>query len=428
MHSLILALLLAPLVASVAFVLQDGLRSGIPRLEIDASVMELPTPVWCGDCLRLGVSSALDGDRAFLGDDGRRDGPPHAGMVIEYLRRHHTWHITRILQSPLKQSGDEFGAAIALDGDRLMVSAPGDPIDGQPGGQVWIYTRVQDELRIESVLSPIDPAPGMSFGHAIALRGDLAVVGTPCFDLDQNWDNGRVEIHRRVAGGWQREAVLDPPHPATSTRFGWSVAIASDAQHVLIGAPGVDAPEDRAGAVYVASSSHGGNWTLSSPLHGINPRALDRFGSAVETDRNLAIIGAEGADGGAENSGAIAVATITEHPRILAQLMEPAESGGRLGTTIAAAANRFAATIPGHRATKNLRGRVRIFTSTSMGFLPTLDIDPGPGVPPLGASIAIDEEHVLVTAIADQDGIPEPGRAWLIPLKRIEHGLSKSPR
>ena len=428
MHSLILAMLLAPLVASVAFAFQDGLRSGIPQLEIDASVMELPTPVWCGDCLRLGASSAIDGDRAFLADDGRRDGPPHTGMVIEYLKRHHTWHITQLLQSPLNQVGDEFGAAMVLDGDQLLVSAPGDPVDGQPGGKAWIYTRSQGEWRIESVLSPIDPAPGMAFGHAIALRGDIAVVGTPRFDLNQNWDNGRVEIHRRMPGGWERVAVLDPPHPATSTRFGWSVAIAPGGEHVVIGAPGVDTPEDRAGAVYVAGCSRSGIWTLSSPLYGINPQPLERFGSAVATNRSLAIIGVEGANSGAEHSGEIALATIGEHPRILAQLTEPAESGGRLGTTIAAATNRFAVTIPGHRSTKNLRGRVRIFASTSNGFMPTLDIDPGPNVPPLGASIAIDDEHLLVTAIADEDGIPQPGRAWLIPLQPVEHGLSTGSR
>ena len=428
MHSLILVMLLAPLVASVAFALQDELRSGIPQLEIDASVMELPTPVWCGDCLRLGASAAIDGDRALLADDGRRDGPPRTGMVIEYLRRHHTWHITQVLQSPLNQIGDEFGSEMALDGDRLLVSAPGDPVNGQPGGQAWIYTRDQDEWRIESVLSPVDPAPGMGFGHSIALRGDLAVVGTPRFDLNQNWDNGRVEIHRRISGRWERAAVLDPPHPATSTRFGWSVAIASGGEHVLIGAPGVDTPEDRSGAVYVARSSRGGTWTLSSPLYGIDPQPLDRFGSAVATNRNLAVIGVEGASGGAEHAGAIALATIAEHPRILAQLIEPAESGGRLGTKLAAAINRFAVTIPGHRATKKLRGRVRIFSSTPDGFMPTLDVDPGPNVPPLGASIAIDGEHLLVTAIAPEDGLPQPGRAWLIPLPPVEHELSADSR
>ena len=386
----------------------------VPREHPNEIGVELPTPTWCGDCLRLGISAAISGDLAILGDDGRRDGPPKAGILAMYRLVQGRWQPTEGIQAPLPCIGDAFGASIALDGDRLLVGSPGDPVGGPSGGRAWIYQHRDGRWQPEAVLAPVDPHPGLGYGWSVALRGDLAAVGSPSWDHDGNWDLGRVEIFRRSAHGWHREAVLDAPMQATSTRFGWAMAFTSDGQQLLIGAPGYDLPVDRAGAVFAARDVGDGYWALTGQLQRTDPRPLDRFGGAIGCTSSHAVIGIEGSDLVQRNAGAIAVANTSPDFRLTAEHVEPAETGGRLGARIAARHGLAAAWAGGVQTRDEGRGLVRIMRYSKGDFHPVLDLHGHADLPPIGAAIAVDGQQVLITAVVDEDGIPQPGRAWIV--------------
>ncbi|MCH2160770.1 MAG: FG-GAP repeat protein [Phycisphaerales bacterium] len=389
-------------------------RQEVPRAHPDLAWVELPTPPWCGDCLRLGVSAAIAGDLAILGDDGRRDGPPKAGMLITYQLANNRWQPTGAIQAPVPTIGDEFGSAIALDGDRLLVGSPGDPVGGPQGGMAWIYHLEDGQWHPESMLAPSDPHPGRGYGWSVAISDDLAAVGSPSYDHAGNWDVGRVEIFRRSSTGWYREAVLDPPLPATSTRFGWALAFTSDRQQLLIGAPGFDLPVDRAGAVFAAADLRNGNWSLDRQLQRSEPDALDRFGGAIGCTSSHAVIGIEGSDLGGQNAGAIAVARTSPNFRLVAEHAEPSQPGGRLGSRIAARNDLVAVRAGGVQPMRGGQGLIRIMRYSKGDFHAVLDLDGQPDLPPIGAAVAVDGEQVLLTAIVGEDGVPEPGRAWVI--------------
>ena len=75
--------------------------------------------------------------------------------------------------------GDSFGVAISVDGDTAIVGT--DQASGSPDAEVYVLrhnslTGVWDEV---ASLIPSDPTSIDDFGSTVSLSGDTAVVGAP---------------------------------------------------------------------------------------------------------------------------------------------------------------------------------------------------------------------------------------------------------
>jgi hypothetical protein len=132
-------------------------------------------------------------------------------------------------------------------------------------------------------------AAGAEAGHAVALEGDMLVVGVAA--------NGSASVYRRDHGGpdqWGQVAVLQGAPPAAGDLFGEAVAIAGDT--ILVGAPGYVGPGHGSRA-YVFARDLGGpdNWGLAVTLEG-NALPLwsgfDKYGLALGLFDDWAVIGA----------------------------------------------------------------------------------------------------------------------------------------
>lgn len=379
---------------------------------------ELPTPRGCGDCLRLGVAAAAAKGLVLLADDGRRDGPPQPGFVATFQTSPTGWQPSEALFAPGAIPGDEFGAALAYDGTHLIVGAPGDGIGGPSGGAAWIFLRTQEGWLAETCLTPLEPLPGGSFGESVALSGDLVAVGASRHDRNGASDVGRVEVFRRHHDAWHRESVIDPSSTTTSLRFGSSLEFSWNGEMLAIGAPGFDQPVDRAGAVFCTTLNREGNWSVASIIQRTRPERLDRFGQRIARTEQYVVTGIPGSDYGAANAGALAILSVKKPFTLLAERIEPTWGGARMGSQIAASPLLLGATMPGVFDSDGGQGRVRLFRVYEEDLVPFLDLIAHNTMPPLGAAIAIDGWRVVVTAIRDEDGLPEPGRAWVLELPK----------
>ena len=131
---------------------------------------------------------------------------------------------------------------------------------------------------------------GPPFGFAVAVHGDLAVVGAP--------DSRGFGVWERDNGTWEQRAVQYAPERGM-TEFGWSVAVRRDPEHgarVLVGAPYEDRDGDYAGAgaVYAYTWADG---ELTGPVRydataggELTPGA--RFGNAVAVGPGYYVVGA----------------------------------------------------------------------------------------------------------------------------------------
>ncbi len=199
----------------------------------------------------------------------------------------------KIADAPPK-SNDEFGFAVALNGDTLLIGASGNDDFGSRSGKVDVYLRSGGVWSYQSTLRPADKAKSDSFGNAVAISadGNTAVIGA----WNKNSFEGAAYVFTRDGlGAWSEQAKLLPPDlvPVPNSPFvqyGSSVAISGET--VVVGAMNESSAGNRAGAVYVFTRT-GTTWTQQGPkLVPSSPVFAARMGSSVSIEGDTAVFGA----------------------------------------------------------------------------------------------------------------------------------------
>jgi choice-of-anchor B domain-containing protein len=178
-----------------------------------------------------------------------------------------------------------FGAAVVLTDDYLYVGHPGTvpafPLPPNQKGIVHIFQRGTDGSwsEIASVTGD-DTELADGFGSAIAVRGNLMVVGAP-----SHGTGGAAYVFTRAEDGmWSQARRMSAPNPGDGDAFGSAVGIGGNA--ILVAAPGSDSAK---GTVYAFSRGSDNPAVVAS-----GTEAGVRLGSALSLDGPRALIGAPG--------------------------------------------------------------------------------------------------------------------------------------
>ncbi len=191
-----------------------------------------------------------------------------------------------------------FGAALALEGNRLVVGAPaqgGAPLASGPGA-VYVFERGPAGWAPIQKLVASDGVPKASFGAAVALEGGRIVVGAPNagFVPGAFFGPGAAYVFDLGPGGWSQVAKIDPGGPLPPDHFGGAVALSGD--DVLVGTRQVDPGPFGGGAAQgpgiVAVHSASAAWARTATLTGSLGGNLDGFGSALSVEGDELLVGA----------------------------------------------------------------------------------------------------------------------------------------
>jgi len=251
---------------------------------------------------RIGYAIAVDGERAVVGcpGDDNDSGGWSAGAVVVCRLQGSAWEEVAEVVAPDRDAGDNFGRALALENDCLVIGAPGDDDGGFDAGAVYVFRLAGEIWQYEAKLIAGDAADGDALGRAVALSGARIVAGA-CFDDDAGYDSGSAYVFVDTDGEWSEEAKLVPADGLEFDGFGDAVAI--DGQTVLVGAWRDDHGAVDSGSAYLFERD-GDGWLLTAKLAPGIPSAGDFFGYAVALDGELALIGARGDDGQGNDAGA----------------------------------------------------------------------------------------------------------------------------
>lgn len=140
-----------------------------------------------------------------------------------------------------------------------------------------------------------DISVGDRFGSSVAMNhaGTYAVIGSVYKNNGSALYQGAVYVFEKENGIWVYKQKILEPLSETYDYFGASVALNSDATHMLVGANGDDSTVDRAGAVYYYTRS-GNTWTRISKFQASDRDIIQFFGAglALNGDGTKAVIGA----------------------------------------------------------------------------------------------------------------------------------------
>ena len=173
------------------------------------------------------------------------------------------------------------------------------PRNGQPGPAMSppVTDGVTSVIAMSSYVGALESPNatlGGSFGLAVDIDADFAVVGAPTADA-KGVDSGAAFIYRLVPGStnlWTQWRQLLPASLTTSNRFGRSVSLGED--FLAVGASEQVPVAGQSGAVYLYRRQQGGadNWGEWMRIAPTNLPGSSRFGYAVALHGDLLAVGA----------------------------------------------------------------------------------------------------------------------------------------
>lgn len=287
----------------------------------EAKVFNMLAGAWIPETLLIGIEDspaddfgravALCGDVAAVGAPLADEG---SGSVTIFERGPLGWAEVAFLAGP---SGDSalFGAALALQGNVLLVGAP-------KNDAVHVFERLPQGWLQTAVLGATGPE-AEELGASLAFDGVRAVAGAP--------ESGEVLVFELSAGEWFESARLELPGGASESEFGTSVALSGDL--LAVGAEGDD---EGTGSVFLFR--HAEVWTLDAELVSPSEAAGSLFGASVALDGDVLVVGAPGDE---EGLGSVSVYLGAGGSWFPAQALKPylylPEVEGQFGSAVALA-------------------------------------------------------------------------------------------
>ncbi len=188
---------------------------------------------------------------------------------------------------------DYFGKALAVSGNTVLIGAPGDRDKGLDAGATYVFTRTANSAPgiasrwvPQQKLTASDGSAANGFGSAVAVYGDVALVGAPNDD-----EQGAAYVFTRSNGVWTQQQKLVPSDLSASSQFGFAVALTGD--NLVVGAPlQASGALTEVGVAYAFGKS-GTLWAQQQkfvPPAGAAVAAL-HFGAAVALASASAVVG-----------------------------------------------------------------------------------------------------------------------------------------
>ena len=248
----------------------------------------------------FGASVAIADEKLVVGALFNENQSVISGSAYVFARQENNWVQTAKLTPADGTAGDRFGHAVAMSSDHVVVGAPDNKADGNDSGAAYVFARNQgstDTWQQIAKLTSDDGMEGDQFGTAVAISNNYIVVGASLADL-QDVDNGAVYVfapNQDNTGSWQQVAKLSAENGAAHDSFGHSVAISGNT--IVIGASLDDEQGDDSGAAYLFTQDQSqinvnAGWKQTAKLVANDAEAGNQFGFSVTIDEDQVLVGA----------------------------------------------------------------------------------------------------------------------------------------
>ncbi len=299
----------------------------------------------------------LEGEMLAVGAEGADDG---RGAVYLFIRESDSGEWAPLDRLAVPDSSARLGMAVDLHGTTLLAGAPGI-------NTVLVVQNIGAEAQTVERLTADGLAVSDRFGEAVAYDGERIYVGAPGRDSLA----GAVYVFRPSESGFAHEATLDAPG-----QKGFGKALYAYAPGlVLAPAPGLSIQElfdagvrqirfsniPASGPIFELSLDDAGMWTQTIVIDSLRDRSLQynaEIPMALSSERLL--IGLPG--GGPKVQ--IYTRQATTSSWVLTFEVEAAENESGLGSTVALNGNHVAALAPGENYDQ---GAIVAFTITDDG-------------------------------------------------------------
>jgi len=288
----------------------------------------------------FGRAVAIQGNLVIVGARfAQVDNLAKAGAVYAFRKYRGSWYFEGKITSPTPADEDNFGRALAVQGDLLAVTARKENLGADDVGAAYIYLYRGGRWLYQTKLTASDPLPGGYFGQSVAIEGGIIAIGARNAEPNAA---GAVYFFRGWRNEWVEFAKATPADGVGDDQFGFTIAMLGNT--VAVGARRADLPDKKdAGAAYVYSI-HWDSVDLVTKLTASDAFKGDQFGQSIAVAGDTIAVGANRADiDPNENQGAIYIyrRSGSEWTEMNKMTASDGATGDELGYSLAAFGNRL---------------------------------------------------------------------------------------
>jgi hypothetical protein len=184
-----------------------------------------------GDAIeQMGYSVAVDGDTVIAGAwQDEPNGVFLQGSAYVFRRNGSSWSQEERLVASDGASGDRFGVSVAVSGDTAAVGASSKDVNGNASqGATYVFVRDGSSWVEQDSLVASDGAADTNFGAAVAVSGDRVLVGDFWATVDGNSRQGAAYLYVRHGTAWTEHQKLTAGDGDADDNFGRAVAISAE--------------------------------------------------------------------------------------------------------------------------------------------------------------------------------------------------------
>ncbi|MCZ6836870.1 MAG: hypothetical protein O7G85_13925 [Planctomycetota bacterium] len=247
------------------------------------------------------VKFSLSGDRILIGRTSTQVGSiTQAGSALVYRLDPGlgTWDLDNALSASNPEQGADFGKAVAIGPNLLLIGSPSKDQDGcqdiplecRDFGAAYVFTYDGANWVEEAILLASDGESFDLLGESVALVGDVAIVSARGDD-DAGLNAGAVYVFKRNGGLWPQVAKITASNGNPGDSF--SLPLVFDGVTLAVGSHDHDYGGSDKGAVYLYTDDGTSDWLfkqkLTPPFH---PDGLNGgFGWSLGIDGDRLAIG-----------------------------------------------------------------------------------------------------------------------------------------
>lgn len=241
----------------------------------------------------FGHALDMEGDYLVIGDPNRRDvNGQRKGMVYVYRKTNNVWNLEASIERPLGPANESFGWDVAIStttsqGPMIAIGAPrslGDFVIAD-AGKVLLYKKAGNAWQYAQTVSSLDFTSNSQAGYSLDLEGDLLAVGTPF----RNDGRGGVFLFRYnpAINHWDKE--FGETNFEEDDAGGYSVSISGG--KIAVGAPSFKSSAQGKVFVLYKKTAYWSSLYISTPAK-IIEGGYPRFGAHVCLDNDNLMVGA----------------------------------------------------------------------------------------------------------------------------------------
>ena len=349
---------------------------------------------------QFGFATSIDGDSLVIGARFDDDIGDDSGSVYVFLNNGTSWNEQQRLIASDAEAFAEFGAAVSVSGDTLIVGAPRTNANSG-SGYVFVWDGINWIQHHKLVTS--DGTSTNSLGFSVSISGETLAIGA----------SEAVYIFVKDGPKWVEQQKLIAGD-GTGNGFGLSVWINGD--DIVVGAANDSNAGNQAGAAYVFVRS-GATWSQQQKLIAGDAAENDLFGRAVSISGDTIVVGAWRDDDLGVDSGSAYV--FLRNGTTWSQQQKLTASDGAaadwFGESVALHEERIVIGAPRHDNPGTDSGAAYLFTRVGENWLEQkLTASDAAAFDSFGDSVAVRGEFAVVGAVADSDnGVSFAGSAYV---------------